>query len=159
MLQVFNSSFHTCYNKLGIEWQCEHHLSATCERTCNNLFVVLKQLVSLYLLILVYPTIEDDEQPGKVKWKPGMKKKKSERVDATWNPKGQELSKCLIFSILQFSILKTCNNLVDIIRLVTRLFQKGCDNHDITILLQACVVNFVTFLLYHDCIRLVRTTL
>ena len=43
-----------------------------------------------FSLVLVYPTIEDDELPGKVKWKPGMKKKKSERVDATWNPKGQE---------------------------------------------------------------------
>ncbi|CAB4012912.1 Hypothetical predicted protein, partial [Paramuricea clavata] len=37
----------------------------------------------------VYPTIEDDDIPSKVKWKPGMKKKKSERVDATWNPKGR----------------------------------------------------------------------
>ena len=37
-------------------------------------------------------------------------------------------------------LLKTCNNLVDIIRLVTRLFQQGCYNHDITILLQPCVV-------------------
>ncbi|XP_046841097.1 lysine-specific demethylase 7A-like [Xenia sp. Carnegie-2017] len=37
----------------------------------------------------VYPTIENDEISGKVKWKPGMKKKKSERVDATWNPKGR----------------------------------------------------------------------
>ena len=55
--------------------------------------------------------------------------------------------------------LTTCNNLVHIIRLVTRLFQQGCYNHDITILLQPCVVNFVTFLLYHDCIRLVGTTL
>ena len=53
----------------------------------------------------------------------------------------------------------TCNKLVDIVRLVTRLFQEDCYNHDITILLQACVVNLVTFLLYHDCIRLVRTTL
>ena len=50
--------------------------------------------------------------------------------------------------------LTTCNNLVDIIRLVTRVFQQGCYNHDITILLQPCVVNLVTFLLYHDCIRL-----
>jgi hypothetical protein len=35
------------------------------------------------------------------------------------------------------------------------------NSHDITILLQACVINLdlVTFLLYHDCIRLVRTTL
>ena len=56
-------------------------------------------------------------------------------------------------------LLTTCNNLVDIIRLVTRLFQQGCCNHDITILLQLCVVNLVTFLLYHDCIRFVRTTL
>ena len=51
-------------------------------------------------------------------------------------------------------LLTTCNNLVDIIRLVTRLFQQGCYNHDITIFLQPCVVNLVTFLLYHDCIRL-----
>ena len=56
-------------------------------------------------------------------------------------------------------LLTTCNNFVDIIRLVTRLFQQGCYNHDITILLQPCVVNLVTFLIYHDCIRLVRTTL
>ena len=56
-------------------------------------------------------------------------------------------------------LLTTCNNLVDIITFVTRLFQQGCYNHDITILLQPCVVNLVTFLLYHDCIRLVRTTL
>ena len=53
-----------------------------------------------------------------------------------------------------------CNSLVDIIRLVTRLFQQGCYNHDITILLQPCIFNLVTFLLYHDCIRRrVRTTL
>ena len=56
-------------------------------------------------------------------------------------------------------LLTTCNNLVDIVRLVTRLFQQDCCNHDITILLQPCVVNLVTFLLYHDCIRHVRTTL
>ena len=56
-------------------------------------------------------------------------------------------------------LLTTCNNLVNIIRLVTRLFQQGCYNHDTTILLQPCVVNLVTFLLYHDCIRVVRTTL
>ena len=56
-------------------------------------------------------------------------------------------------------LLTTCNNLVDIIRLVTRLFQQCCYNHDITILLQPCVVNLVTFLLHHDCIWHVRTTL
>jgi hypothetical protein len=55
--------------------------------------------------------------------------------------------------------LTTCNKLVDIIRLVARLFQQFRYSHDITILLQPCVINLVTFLLYHDCIRLVRTTL
>ena len=45
-------------------------------------------------------------------------------------------------------LLPTCNNLVDIIRLVTRLFKQDCYNHDITILLQPCAVNVVTFLLY-----------
>ena len=56
-------------------------------------------------------------------------------------------------------LLTTCNNLVDIVRLVTRLFPQGCYNHDLTILLQPCVVNLVTFLLHHDCVTLVRTTL
>ena len=35
-------------------------------------------------------------------------------------------------------LLTICNNLVDIVRLFTRLFQQGCYNHDITILLQPC---------------------
>jgi hypothetical protein len=56
-------------------------------------------------------------------------------------------------------LLTTCNNLVDIIILVTRLFQQVRYSHEITILLQHCAVNHVTFLLYHDCIGLVRTTL
>ena len=56
-------------------------------------------------------------------------------------------------------LLTTCNNLVDTVKLVTRLFKQGYYSHDITILLQPCVVHLVTFLLYHDCIRLVRTTL
>jgi hypothetical protein len=56
-------------------------------------------------------------------------------------------------------LLTTCSNLVDTIRLVTRLFQQVRYSHDITILLQPCVVDLVTFLLCHDCIRLVRTTL
>ena len=47
-------------------------------------------------------------------------------------------------------LLTTCNNLVDIVRLVTRLFQQGCYNHDIIIFLQPCVVNLVTFLFYHS---------
>jgi hypothetical protein len=56
-------------------------------------------------------------------------------------------------------LLKPCNDLVDNIRLVARLFQQVRYCHDITILLQPCVVNLVTFLLYHDCIKLVGTTL
>jgi hypothetical protein len=56
-------------------------------------------------------------------------------------------------------LLTTCNKLIDIIRLVARLFQQVRYSHDITILLQPCVMNLVTFLLYHDCIRPVRTAL
>ena len=56
-------------------------------------------------------------------------------------------------------LLTTCNNLVDIVRLVTRLSQQGCYNHDMTLLLQPCVVNLVTILLYHACVRLVTTCL
>ena len=43
-------------------------------------------------------------------------------------------------------LLTICNNLVGIVRLVTRLFQQVCYNHDITILLQPCVVNLATLL-------------
>ena len=61
---------------------------------------------------------------------------------------------------LEQAELTTCNNLFDIIRLVTRLSQQVCHNHDITILLQPCAGNLiVTFLFYHDCIRLITTTL
>jgi hypothetical protein len=42
-------------------------------------------------------------------------------------------------------LLTTCNNLVDIIRLVARLFQQVRYSHDIAVLLQPCVVNLVTF--------------
>jgi hypothetical protein len=38
------------------------------------------------------------------------------------------------------------NNFVDIIRLVARLFQQVRYSLDVTILLQSCVVNLVTFL-------------
>jgi hypothetical protein len=51
------------------------------------------------------------------------------------------------------NLVNSCNNFVD-----TRLFQQVRYSRDITILLQTCVVNLVTFLLYHDCVRLVRTT-
>jgi hypothetical protein len=43
-------------------------------------------------------------------------------------------------------LLTTCNNLVDTIRLVARFFQQVRYSHDITTLLQSCVVNLVTFL-------------
>ena len=55
-------------------------------------------------------------------------------------------------------LLTTCI-LVHIFWFPKKLFQQGCYNHDITVLLQPCVVNLVIFLLYHDCIRLFRTTL
>jgi hypothetical protein len=51
-------------------------------------------------------------------------------------------------------LLTICNNLVDIIRFVARLFQQVRYCHDIGVLLQPCNI-----LVHHDCIRLVRTTL
>ena len=55
----------------------------------------------------------------------------------------------VVFALLVPNCQQPCNNLVDIIRLVTRLFQQVRYSHDITILLQPCVVS----------IRRVRTTL
>jgi hypothetical protein len=60
-------------------------------------------------------------------------------------------------------LLTICNNLVDIIRLVTRLFQQVRYSHDIEVLLQPCVLcrqpcNILVLVVYHDCIRLVRTS-
>jgi hypothetical protein len=43
-------------------------------------------------------------------------------------------------------LLTICNNLVDIIRLVTSLFQQVRYSYDIAVLLQPCVVTLVTFL-------------
>ena len=44
--------------------------------------------------------------------------------------------------------VNNCDNLVDIIRLVARLIQQVRYSHEITILLQPCLVNLVTFFLY-----------
>ena len=55
-------------------------------------------------------------------------------------------------------LLTTCNNF-DSIGVVARLFQQVRYSYDVTMSLQRCVVNLVTFLLYDDFIRLVRTTL
>ena len=52
-------------------------------------------------------------------------------------------------------LLTTCNNLVDIVRLVTRLFQQGCYNHDIyKPVLSTCNILVISWLY-----QLVRTTL
>ena len=68
-----------------------------------------------------------------------------------WNKLLDKLStSCVHTACCKLSISQTCYN---------GLFQQGCYNHDITILLQPCVVNLVTFLFYHDCIRFFRTTL
>ena len=77
----------------------------------------------------------------------------SHLVASCQQPVSKLCSHCL--SQVWNKLLTTCDNLVDIIRLVTRLFQQVCYSLDITILLQPCVVNLVTFLSYHDCIRLV----
>ena len=48
LLQVVNSLFQTCYNKLGTS-MCENNLLTACEQTCNNLFADLLQLVRFYV--------------------------------------------------------------------------------------------------------------
>jgi hypothetical protein len=57
------------------------------------------------------------------------------------------------------NLLTTCNNLVEMIRLVARLFWQVRYMLDITRLLQPCVDNLVTSLLYHSCNKLVSTVL
>jgi hypothetical protein len=73
-------------------------------------------------------------------------------------PSCQQIWSKLLTSLFSLSdLLQGCS--IDIISM-------GCFNksdtvmsHDITILLKPCFVNLVTFLLYHDCIGLVRTTM
>ena len=91
----FESGFHCSPNaqlKKGFRLASRHGNSvySRSHKNCQLDFLPLKPpwLKKVFSRIVVYPTIEDDDIPGKVKWKPGMKKKKSERVDATWNPKG-----------------------------------------------------------------------
>jgi hypothetical protein len=57
------------------------------------------------------------------------------------------------------NLLTTCNNLVEIIRLVARLFWQVCYILDITRLSQPCVDNLVTSLLNHGCNKFVSTVL
>ena len=54
----------------------------------------------------------------------------------------------IVFALLvpSFQQVWNKNNLVDIIRLVAKLFQQVRYSHNITILLQPCVVNLLTFL-------------
>ena len=47
------------------------------------------------------------------------------------------------------------SNLVDKYQTCCKVVPQVRYCHNITILLQPCVVNLVTFLLYHDCVRLV----
>ena len=56
-------------------------------------------------------------------------------------------------------LLTTCNKLVHIVRIVTRLFQQGCYSHGITILLQPRVVNLVTSCYIMTVSDLLETTL
>ena len=54
-------------------------------------------------------------------------------------------------------LLTTCNKLRgNVTRLVTSLFKQDWHSHDTTILLQPCVVNFVTILLQQVVIRVVE---
>jgi hypothetical protein len=149
LLQVVNSLFQTCYNKLGTSsanttcWQLVNRRVTTCLQTWYNLCVFTCAAVELNNLVAT------------------TQAKISHLVANLRTCRQQVMFALLVPSCQQGwnKLLTTCNNLVDIIRLVARLFQQVRYSHDITILLQPCVINLVIFLLYHDCIRLVRTTL
>jgi hypothetical protein len=117
--------------------QCEHILLRSC---WNSIATSLLQLVRFYVCTYV---------------------KISHLIASLLTSRQQVVFALLVPSCQQVwkKLLTTCNNLVDIIRVVARLFQQVRYSHNIKILLQPCIVNLVTFLLYHDCIRLVRTTL
>jgi hypothetical protein len=69
----------------------------------------------------------------------------------------------VVFALLIPSCQQVWNNLLTIVKalLILSDLLQGCSNksdiysHDIILLQPKCVVNLVTFLLYHDCIRLV----
>lgn len=51
-------------------------------------------------MFVVYPPLaEMTDEDKAISWKPGQRKKKSEKVDSTWNPKSKsrELSSRLVF--------------------------------------------------------------
>jgi hypothetical protein len=153
LLQVVNSLFQTCYNKLGTSSanttcrQLVNRLVTTCLQTCYNLCVFT------CVARLCRPVLNVSHA------------KISHLVASLPTSRQQVVFALLVPSYQQVcnKLLTACNKLVDIIRLVTRLFQQVRYSHDITIeitiLLKPCVVTLVTFSLYHDCIRLVRTTL
>ena len=59
-----------------------------------------------------------------------------------------------------FALLVTsCQQVWKKLLILSDLLQGCLNSRDIAELLQPCVINLVTFLLYHDCIRHVRTTL
>jgi hypothetical protein len=136
-------------------WETVEELSG---RICFlNFFWILSCQVELMVTI--------QRKPSEIflcEWKSSLTNAKISHLVASLSTSRQQVVFVLLVPSCQQvwnKLLTTCNNLVDIIRLVARLFQQVRYIHDITILLQPCVVNLVTFLLYHDCIRLVRTTL
>ena len=68
----------------------------------------------------------------------GTHVKMSQLVTSLQTSRRQVMFARLVTSCQQVwnKLLTTCNSLVDIIRLVARLFQQGCYNHNVTILLQ-----------------------
>jgi hypothetical protein len=88
-------------------------------------------------------------------------RKNAQVVTSLPTSRQQDVLALLVTSCQQVcnNLLTTCNNLVEIIRLVARLFRQVRDMLDITRLLQPCVDNLVTSLLYHGCNKLVSTIL
>ena len=145
--------------------QCEYILLTACEQTCNKLvrfYVCSVQSESRIVGLLLVQNIKSLAAPTHYAQVVTNLKQTSTHAKISHLATSQQVVFALLVPSCQQvwnKLLTICNNLVDIIRLVTRLFQQVQYSHHIAILLQPCVVNLVTFLLYHDCIRLVRTTL
>ena len=126
--------------------------TATALFTFETIFPVISLNVSLFSLSTVFSNLYRLLM---------YTRKNAQVVTSLPTSRQQDVFALLVTSCQQVwnNLLTTCNNLVEIIRLVARLFWQVRYMLDITRVLQPCVDNLVTSLLYHGCNKLVSTVL
>lgn len=60
---------------------------------CKSCSVVERDLFVCFSRVVYPPLAEMTDEDKANSWKPGQRKKKSERVDSTWNPKSKLVKK------------------------------------------------------------------